>query len=118
MKKKTATPGCRLQVNTHSAEQTRELGKIIGKGISTGLFIAMTGELGSGKTVFVQGLAAGLEVRVADPVFIGVQGTATGAPWTGECQESGGGQSQSSPSDGPSLGVALTLRFGPVIESD
>lgn len=62
MKNKTATPGFRLQIDTHSEDQTRRLGKVIGKGVSTGLFVAMTGELGSGKTVFVQGLAAGLDV--------------------------------------------------------
>jgi len=62
MKMMAKTPEYRIQIDSLSAEETRKLGEIIGKGISTGLFVAMTGELGSGKTVFVQGLAAGLDV--------------------------------------------------------
>jgi len=42
--------------------QTRRLGATIGAGLATPLIITLTGELASGKTVFVQGLAEGLEV--------------------------------------------------------
>jgi len=47
---------------THSSEETRELGEKIGISLTAGTVIALTGDLGSGKTRFVQGLARGLEV--------------------------------------------------------
>jgi len=43
-------------------DQTRRLGAIIGAGLATPLIITLAGDLASGKTVFVQGLAEGLEV--------------------------------------------------------
>ncbi|MBW2539068.1 MAG: tRNA (adenosine(37)-N6)-threonylcarbamoyltransferase complex ATPase subunit type 1 TsaE, partial [Deltaproteobacteria bacterium] len=49
-----------FQVTTHSPEETRTLGQKIGSCIEIGTVIALTGDLGSGKTVFVQGLASGL----------------------------------------------------------
>ncbi len=52
----------KLQVTTTSLEQTIALGKAIGTGIEAGLVITLDGDLASGKTAFVQGLAAGLEV--------------------------------------------------------
>lgn len=51
-----------VQIITHSLEQTRELGQKIGELIKTGMVITLTGEMGTGKTSFVQGLARGLEV--------------------------------------------------------
>jgi tRNA threonylcarbamoyladenosine biosynthesis protein TsaE len=51
-----------LQVTTHSPEETRILGQKIGSCIEIGTVITLTGDLGSGKTVFVQGLARGLAV--------------------------------------------------------
>lgn len=47
---------------TRHPDQTRLLGAAIGAGLETPLIITLTGDLASGKTVFVQGLAAGLEV--------------------------------------------------------
>jgi tRNA threonylcarbamoyladenosine biosynthesis protein TsaE len=52
----------RLKRTTHSREETQELGENIGMLIATPTLLALTGELGSGKTAFVQGLASGLEV--------------------------------------------------------
>ena len=52
----------RLIHTTHSREETQALGKTIGTLIATPTLLALTGELGSGKTAFVQGLASGLEV--------------------------------------------------------
>ena len=43
-------------------DETQKLGKIIGSAVSAGMFLALTGDLGSGKTSFVQGLAEGLGV--------------------------------------------------------
>ncbi len=45
-----------------SAEQTRQLGERCGRRLTRPLVLALIGDLGSGKTVFVQGLARGLEV--------------------------------------------------------
>jgi tRNA threonylcarbamoyladenosine biosynthesis protein TsaE len=43
-------------------DDTRALGRFIGQAVREPLVIALHGDLGSGKTVLVQGLAAGLEV--------------------------------------------------------
>ena len=47
---------------SRSPEETRLLAERIGKVAFDGLVIALIGDLGSGKTAFVQGLAAGLDV--------------------------------------------------------
>jgi tRNA threonylcarbamoyladenosine biosynthesis protein TsaE len=58
---------------THTVEETRNLGKTIGRRINHPLVIGLCGELGSGKTAFVQGLAQGLEVPgdyyITSPTF-------------------------------------------------
>ena len=51
---------------SRSPAATRALGETLGRHLTPGTVIALDGELGSGKTCFVQGLAAGL--GVADPV--------------------------------------------------
>ena len=51
-----------LNLTTASAEETRYLGELLGRCISSPLVITLIGDLGSGKTVFVQGLARGLDV--------------------------------------------------------
>ena len=51
-----------LRIITHSPDITRLMGEIIGRAIDTKTVIALTGDLGTGKTVFVQGLARGLDV--------------------------------------------------------
>jgi tRNA threonylcarbamoyladenosine biosynthesis protein TsaE len=58
-------------LTTHSAAQTTALGERLGRELEAGLVIALTGELGSGKTTFVQGLARGLGVAgpVTSPTF-------------------------------------------------
>jgi len=45
-----------------SFTETRELGEKIGRNLSLKLVICLSGELGSGKTSFVQGLARGLDI--------------------------------------------------------
>lgn len=45
-----------------SLDQTLALGQAIGTGIESALIITLTGDLASGKTAFVQGLARGLAV--------------------------------------------------------
>ena len=51
-----------LTTTTNAAPETFELGEIVGRAITLPVVITLTGDLGSGKTVFVQGLAAGLDV--------------------------------------------------------
>ena len=49
-------------LTTISPEETKSLGKKIGAAIESGIIIALIGDLGAGKTLFVQGLASGLDV--------------------------------------------------------
>jgi tRNA threonylcarbamoyladenosine biosynthesis protein TsaE len=51
-----------LDIITHSVDETRKLGRLIGTWIHFPLIITLTGMLGSGKTAFVQGLSRGLDV--------------------------------------------------------
>ena len=51
-----------LAVSTTSASETLILGETLGRSISSPLVITLIGDLGTGKTVFVQGLARGLAV--------------------------------------------------------
>jgi tRNA threonylcarbamoyladenosine biosynthesis protein TsaE len=62
-----------FQITTRTPDETQKLGKTIGKWIEYPLVIGLSGDLGSGKTVFVQGLAEGLEVPgqyyITSPTF-------------------------------------------------
>ena len=49
-------------------EETRRLGEILGVLAGSGLVLALTGELGAGKTCLAQGLAKGLGVPESVPV--------------------------------------------------
>jgi tRNA threonylcarbamoyladenosine biosynthesis protein TsaE len=55
-------------VITGSAAETVALGERLGALLGEGEFIALTGELGSGKTQFARGVAAGIGVDRAVPV--------------------------------------------------
>ena len=57
---------------SNSPEETAEIGKRIAKKIKKGLIFAFFGNLGSGKTTFIQGLAKGLGIkkRIISPTFI------------------------------------------------
>lgn len=63
----------RISLVTTSAGQTRLLGKEIGRILNDGAVIRLMGDLGSGKTCFVQGLAIGLEVpdgyEISSPTY-------------------------------------------------
>lgn len=58
-------------VETYSPDETFELGKSIGKSACRGDIYTLNGELGVGKTVFTQGVAAGLGITepVNSPTF-------------------------------------------------
>ena len=64
-----ATP--RIRARTRSVEDTRALAAALGAILAPGDVIALSGDLGAGKTAFVQGVARGLGSpdRVASPTF-------------------------------------------------
>ncbi len=49
-------------ITSRSPEETRQAGTTLGRLLEAGILISLTGDLGSGKTAFVQGLASGLNV--------------------------------------------------------
>jgi tRNA threonylcarbamoyladenosine biosynthesis protein TsaE len=51
-----------LRTVSRSAATTRAMGKKLGRLLKGGEILGLTGELGSGKTTFVRGVAEGLEV--------------------------------------------------------
>jgi len=61
-----------MQMITKSPEETVKLGERMGKAATPGMVIALTGELGAGKTTLVQGIAKGLGVTdyVTSPSFV------------------------------------------------
>jgi len=59
---------------SRSAAETQALGRALGRRLRGGDVVGLSGPLGAGKTCFVQGLAAGLEVpagaAVTSPTFV------------------------------------------------
>ena len=60
-----------MVVGTYSAQETYELGKRLGREARAGEVYCLDGDLGTGKTVFTQGFAAGLGIEgpVNSPTF-------------------------------------------------
>ncbi len=60
------------RVSTASADATRELGRMLGELAQPGTVVLLSGELGAGKTVFAQGVGAGLSTPgvVNSPTFV------------------------------------------------
>jgi tRNA threonylcarbamoyladenosine biosynthesis protein TsaE len=58
---------------SRSADETRRLGAALGKRLEPGQVLGLEGELGVGKTCFVQGLAVGLgvapDIAITSPTF-------------------------------------------------
>jgi len=57
-----------IDIQTNTPEETTALGEAVGRAIEKPVVIALFGDLGSGKTVWVKGLAAGLGVSPDYPV--------------------------------------------------
>lgn len=62
-------------VETNSAQETFDLGALIGRQVLRGDIYSLNGDLGVGKTVFTQGLALGLGIKepISSPTFTIVQ---------------------------------------------
>ena len=60
------------EIVSPSAEATEAAGERLGATLGPGAVVALTGELGAGKTSFVQGLVRGLgaSVRATSPTFV------------------------------------------------
>ena len=61
-----------FEVESHSVEETMALGRQVAQRLQGGEILALTGELGAGKTVFVKGLAEGLGIKdvITSPTFV------------------------------------------------
>ncbi len=59
------------KIKTTSAEETQQIAKDLAKDLSSGV-IALSGELGAGKTTFTQGFAEGLGIKdkIISPTFV------------------------------------------------
>ena len=59
-------------VDSLSPEETAAAGERLGRALPPGAVVALTGELGAGKTCFIQGLVRGLDVerRATSPTFV------------------------------------------------
>ena len=61
-----------MEKTTLGPEETKEFGRTLAKGLRAGSVVALSGPLGSGKTVLVQGICSGLGVTefVTSPSFV------------------------------------------------
>ena len=62
----------RQTLRSHDPTETQAIGERLGARLGPGAVVACTGELGAGKTCFVQGLVRGLGVtgRATSPTFV------------------------------------------------
>jgi tRNA threonylcarbamoyladenosine biosynthesis protein TsaE len=62
----------RRTLRSHGPAETQAIGERLGASLRPGAVVACTGELGAGKTCFLQGLARGLGVTgaVTSPTFV------------------------------------------------
>ena len=60
------------KITTKSAQETSNLGQSLSKNLKIPSIICLSGNLGAGKTTFIQGLATGLGIkkRVISPTFV------------------------------------------------
>ena len=65
----------KMKIVLENHQKTKKLGELVGKEIlkkGEGIFLALEGDLGSGKTTFLQGVAKGLGVKesISSPTFV------------------------------------------------
>jgi tRNA threonylcarbamoyladenosine biosynthesis protein TsaE len=71
--KRIAVSGELWSAGSRSATETERIGRLLGASLKGGEVIALYGDLGTGKTVLVRGLAAGLGApagQVSSPTFV------------------------------------------------
>ncbi len=63
-----------FQITTKNAAETIELGRRLGAAMRGGEVVALVGQLGTGKTHLIKGIAAGLQAdhseHVSSPTFV------------------------------------------------
>src|SRR5437588_9312651 len=61
-----------MEATTKSSEETKNLAKQLAEGLKGGEVVLLYGDLGAGKTTFVQGLGEGLGIKdkVLSPTFV------------------------------------------------
>jgi tRNA threonylcarbamoyladenosine biosynthesis protein TsaE len=63
-----------ISVETEGPDQTFAIGRALGEHLFAGSLVCLVGDLGAGKTLMTQGIAAGLQVpadcHVASPTFV------------------------------------------------
>jgi tRNA threonylcarbamoyladenosine biosynthesis protein TsaE len=61
-----------MEKRTFSPEETKEVGRVLAKELKAGSVVALSGPLGSGKTVLIQGICSELGVTefVTSPSFV------------------------------------------------
>lgn len=69
-----------IQLQLPNAEATRELGKKLGRSLPSNSILLLEGNLGAGKTTFVQGLGEGLNIpeSIESPTFTLINEYTTG----------------------------------------
>ena len=74
-----------FEIITHSAEQTRRIGELLGRMLQPGDVVCLQGDLGSGKTCLTQGIGVGLHVAgtIRSPTFVFIN--EHGPTGTGPC---------------------------------
>lgn len=65
---RTVRPPVAVRLRSTSQAQTRRIGRQLGRLLRAGDCVALSGPLGAGKTVLVQGIAEGLDVPPDEPV--------------------------------------------------
>ncbi len=71
MQKRQDTGKMKKEIISLSPEETFDLARSIGSGLKRGTVIAITGDLGAGKTLFAKGIALGMGIEddVTSPSF-------------------------------------------------
>jgi tRNA threonylcarbamoyladenosine biosynthesis protein TsaE len=70
-----------MTIESMCAQDTFEFGRMLGKKLTPGSVVCLSGDLGTGKTIFSKGLAKGLGIEepVVSPTFTIVQEYTTGS---------------------------------------
>jgi len=61
-----------MEIISKSSEQTKKIAQELASNLQGGKILCFSGELGAGKTTFIQGLAKGLEIKenITSPTFV------------------------------------------------